>query len=77
MKRGLGRDSMRFGALADITARHVLVDIPVDRWPPVLLKDQFHCLMMSWVSYQGGIVVFSNDLLPEVSVDRDIDMISE
>ena len=64
-----------FDPLALSTPFDVFPDVPVDPWPPVVASDQLMGLVPSRVPCQGGVVVESNDFLPERGILGHIDAI--
>ena len=64
-----------FGSLAFLASIDILPDVPVDPWPPVVASDQLMGLVPSWMPCQGGVMVESNDLLPQGSIFGHIDAI--
>ena len=58
--------------LALLTALHVLPDVPLDAWPPVVASDELVCLVPARVSSQGGVVVEPDNVLPELGILGDV-----
>ena len=64
-----------FDPLALSTPFDVFPDVPVDPWPPVVASDQLMGLVPSRVPCQGGVMVESNDFLPERGILGHIDAV--
>ena len=57
-----------FHPLALLTALHILANVPLDAWPPVVASDEFVCLVPARVSSQGGVVMESDNVLLSATV---------
>ena len=75
MQRIVGTLSDGLNPLTLSTSFNVFPDVPVDPWPPVIASDQLMGFVSSRVSCHGGVMVESNDLLPERGTLGHIDAI--
>ena len=64
-----------FDSLTLPTSFDIFPDVPVHPWPPIVASDQLMGLVPSWMPCQGGVVVESNDFLPERGILGHIDAI--
>ena len=68
VKDALGFLPDRLCPLTLFTSFDVFSDVLHDPWPPVVPGNQLMCLVPSRVSSQRGVVVKSDDVLPQLGI---------